>query len=126
VWEDLILERLYNIIYSEKKGLIPFYYEFSEGMRTVSTLRVLQGDHNNLKGHYYEREVLLGLIKSIIDNDGGLTEGISVTDFSYKLNVFLETGKEIDIARFIFLHKIQSSCLQCLYNRKQDAYCLLL
>jgi len=60
-------------------------------------LRVLQGDHNNLKGHYYEREVLLSLIKSIIDNSGGLIEGISVTDFSYKLCCFLETGKEIDI-----------------------------
>jgi len=60
-------------------------------------LKILQGDHNNLKGHYYEHEVLLGLIKSIIDNDGGLTEGISVTDFSYKLRFFLETGKEIDV-----------------------------
>jgi len=60
-------------------------------------LNVLQGDLNNLKGHYYEREVLLGLIKSIIDSDGVLTEGISVTDFSYKLSFFLEDGKEIDI-----------------------------
>jgi hypothetical protein len=60
-------------------------------------LRVLQGEHNNLKGHYYEREMLLGLIKSIIDSDGGLTEGISVTEFSYQLSYFLETGKEIDI-----------------------------
>jgi len=34
IGKSLILERLYNIIYSEKKGLIPFYYEFSEGMRT--------------------------------------------------------------------------------------------
>ncbi|ETR71415.1 MAG: hypothetical protein OMM_08138 [Candidatus Magnetoglobus multicellularis str. Araruama] len=60
-------------------------------------LSVLQGDHNNLKGHYYEREVLLNLIKSIINNQGGLTEGISVTDFSYHLCFFLETGKEMDI-----------------------------
>ena len=60
-------------------------------------LNVLQGDHNNLKGHYYEREVLLSLIKSIIDCDGGLTRGISVTDFTYKLRFFLEAGKEIDI-----------------------------
>ncbi|ETR66133.1 MAG: hypothetical protein OMM_05787 [Candidatus Magnetoglobus multicellularis str. Araruama] len=34
IGKSLILERLYNIIYSEQKGLIPFYYEFSEGMRT--------------------------------------------------------------------------------------------
>jgi len=60
-------------------------------------LKVLQGDHNNLKGHYYEREVLLRLIKSIIDRDTGLTEGISVTEFTYKLCFFLETGNEIDI-----------------------------
>jgi len=41
--------------------------------------------------------VLLELIKSIIDSDSGLTEGISITDFSYKLSFFLEAGKEIDI-----------------------------
>jgi len=50
-----------------------------------------------MKGHYYERQVLLGLIKSIVDSDGGLTEGISVTDFSFKLSFFLEAGQEIDI-----------------------------
>jgi hypothetical protein len=60
-------------------------------------LKKLQGDHNNLKGHYYERVILLGLIKSIIDNNGGLTEGISVTDFSYQLCSFLQSGHEIDI-----------------------------
>ena len=60
-------------------------------------LKALQGDHNNLKGHYYEHVVLLGLIKSIIDSESGLTEGISVTDFTYKLRCFIETGKEIDI-----------------------------
>ncbi len=61
------------------------------------TLNVLRGEHNNLKGHYYEREVLLGLIKAIIDGGAGLTEGIPVTDFSYTLSFFLEAGKEIDI-----------------------------
>ncbi|KPA17981.1 hypothetical protein MHK_001796 [Candidatus Magnetomorum sp. HK-1] len=60
-------------------------------------LKVLQGDHNNLKGDYYEHVVLLELIKSIIDSENSLTEGISVTDFSYKLRFFLEAGKEIDI-----------------------------
>jgi len=60
-------------------------------------LKELQGDHNNLKGHYYERVVLLKLIKSIVNCAGGLTEGISVTDFSYKLSSFLESGNEIDI-----------------------------
>jgi len=35
IGKSLILERLYNIIYSENKGLIPFYYEFYEGSRTA-------------------------------------------------------------------------------------------
>jgi hypothetical protein len=60
-------------------------------------LKVLQGLHNNLKGHDYERVVLLELIKSIINGTGGLTEGISITDFSYKHCSFLESGHEIDI-----------------------------
>ncbi len=34
IGKSLILERLYNIIYSEQKGLIPFYYEFTEGTRS--------------------------------------------------------------------------------------------
>lgn len=62
-----------------------------------NTLRVLRGEHNDLKGHYYEREVLLGLIKGIIDGEGGLVEGITVTAFTYTLNYHLESGKEIDI-----------------------------
>ncbi len=33
IGKSLILERLYNIIYSEQHGLIPFYYEFREGKR---------------------------------------------------------------------------------------------
>ncbi|OQY43633.1 MAG: hypothetical protein B6242_14310 [Anaerolineaceae bacterium 4572_78] len=60
-------------------------------------LTKLRGEHNNLKGHYYEREVLLRLIKDIIDSDGGLVEGISVTAFTYMLNYHMETGEEIDI-----------------------------
>ncbi len=34
IGKSLILERLYNIVYSEQKGLIPFYYEFGEGRRS--------------------------------------------------------------------------------------------
>ncbi len=34
IGKSLILERLYNILYSEQKGLIPFYYEFREGRRS--------------------------------------------------------------------------------------------
>ncbi len=34
IGKSLILERLYNIIYSEQNGLIPFYYEFQEGHRS--------------------------------------------------------------------------------------------
>ncbi|ETR71545.1 MAG: hypothetical protein OMM_02415 [Candidatus Magnetoglobus multicellularis str. Araruama] len=68
-----------------------------EAHKLRSKLKILQGNHNHLKGHYYEHEVLLSLIKSIIDKNGGLTDGISVTDFSYKLRFFLETQNEIDI-----------------------------
>ncbi|RLC11438.1 MAG: hypothetical protein DRI57_18950, partial [Deltaproteobacteria bacterium] len=35
IGKSLILERLYNILYSEQKGLIPFYYEFAEGRRSA-------------------------------------------------------------------------------------------
>jgi len=34
IGKSLILERLYNILYSEHKGVIPFYYEFREGERS--------------------------------------------------------------------------------------------
>jgi|GEM_PF-1066755 len=34
IGKSLILERLYNILYSERKGVIPFYYEFREGARS--------------------------------------------------------------------------------------------
>ncbi len=34
IGKSLMLERLYNILYSEQKGLIPFYYEFTEGERS--------------------------------------------------------------------------------------------
>ncbi|MCP4373384.1 MAG: hypothetical protein GY797_35585, partial [Deltaproteobacteria bacterium] len=34
IGKSLILERLYNILYSEQNGLIPFYYEFMEGERS--------------------------------------------------------------------------------------------
>ncbi len=69
----------------------------AEARELRHTLRVLQGEHNDLKGHYYEREVLLRLIKGIIDGDGGLVDGIRVTEFAYTLNYHLETGQEIDI-----------------------------
>jgi len=35
-------------------------------------LAKLQGEHNHLKGHYFEHELLLRLLKAIIDGDGGL------------------------------------------------------
>ncbi|MDM8520367.1 hypothetical protein QUF64_09995 [Anaerolineales bacterium HSG6] len=69
----------------------------AEARELRKKLARLQGQHNNLKGHYYEREVLLRLIKAIIDGDGGLVEGISVTAFNDNLNYHLTTGEEIDI-----------------------------
>lgn len=35
IGKSLMIERLYNIIYSENDGLIPFYYEFKEGKITA-------------------------------------------------------------------------------------------
>lgn len=69
----------------------------AEAEKVQQTLNVLRGEHNDLKGHYYEREVLLDLIKGMIDGDGGLVEGICVTTCTYTLNYHLETGEEIDI-----------------------------
>ncbi|MDM8515875.1 hypothetical protein QUF76_06715 [Desulfobacterales bacterium HSG16] len=69
----------------------------AEAEELRQTLSVLRGEHNNLKGHDYERQVLLSLIKAIIDGEGGLTDGIKVTDFSYILNYNLTSGEEIDI-----------------------------
>jgi hypothetical protein len=60
-------------------------------------LAQLRGEHNNLQGHYYEREVLLTLIRQILDRKGGLVTGICVTDFKPVLNYHLETGEELDI-----------------------------
>jgi len=69
----------------------------AEAERLRDTLKSLRGEHNDLKGHYYERETLLRLIKAIIDGEDGLTEGIRVTEFTHTLNHFLEDGREIDI-----------------------------
>jgi hypothetical protein len=57
----------------------------------------LQGEHNNLKGHYYEREMLLTLIQHIVDNKGGLVAGISITAFTPAINYHLASGEEIDL-----------------------------
>jgi len=60
-------------------------------------LDVLQGKHNNLKGRYYEQEVLLDLIRHIITGRGGITEGIEVTDFVPVIGYHLPSGEEIDV-----------------------------
>ncbi len=60
-------------------------------------LSVLQGKHNDLKGHYYELEVLLKLFQGIIAGEDGLVEGIRATAFTPTIGYHLETGEEIDI-----------------------------
>jgi hypothetical protein len=60
-------------------------------------LRVLQGEHNDLKGHYYELEVLLRLFQEIIDGKGGLVADIRATAFTPAIGYHLETGEEMDI-----------------------------
>jgi hypothetical protein len=50
-----------------------------------------------LKGHDYERQVLLTLLMCIIDNKGGIVTDIDVTDFEATLNYHLTSGEELDI-----------------------------
>ncbi len=67
-------------------------------MRDVKQkLKVLQNTHNTVKGHQYELETLLRLLKGIIDGDGGLVAGMQVTTVRDVLNYHLETGEELDI-----------------------------
>ncbi len=60
-------------------------------------LEVLQGRHNNLKGRYYEQEILLKLIQHIIAGRGGIVQGISVTEFTPVIGYHLPSGEEIDV-----------------------------
>ena len=69
----------------------------AEARKLRDTLAQLRGAHNNLKGHYYEREVLLTLIQQLIDGHGGLVADINVTAFTATLNYHLTSGEEIDI-----------------------------
>ncbi len=61
------------------------------------TLEMLRGEHNDLKGAYYEREVLLELLKRIMQGEGGIVEGMDITTCRFTLNFHLETGEEIDV-----------------------------
>jgi len=71
--------------------------ELDEAEELRKKLEVLQGRHNNLKGRYYELEVLLKLIRHIIAGRGGITEGISVTEFVPVIGYHLPSGEEIDV-----------------------------
>jgi hypothetical protein len=57
----------------------------------------LQNTHNKTTGHHYELETLLRLLKDIIDEKGGLTEGMRIEAVRDHLNYHLETGEELDI-----------------------------
>ncbi|MDM8532208.1 hypothetical protein QUF63_13630 [Anaerolineales bacterium HSG25] len=91
--------------YFKNDGMLDYLKERSEELelslaearKLNEQLTALRGQHNRLKGHYYEREVLLRLIKGIIDDEDGLVAGITVTNFTDTLNYHLETGEEIDI-----------------------------
>ncbi len=54
------------------------------------------GEHNTLKGAYFEREVLLVLLKRIIDGEGGLVERMNISSCRFLLNYHLETGEEVE------------------------------
>jgi hypothetical protein len=69
----------------------------AEARELRQTLARLRSAHNNLKGHDYERQVLLTLLMCIIDNKGGIVTDIDVTDFEATLNYHLASGEELDI-----------------------------
>ncbi len=71
--------------------------ELAEAEELRGKLGVLQGRHNNLKGRYYEQEVLLRLVRHIIAGKGGIVQGISVTEFAPVTGYHLTSGEEIDI-----------------------------
>ena len=71
--------------------------DLDEAEELRKKLDVLQGRHNNLKGRYYELEVLLKLIQNIIAGKGGIVQGISVTAFTPIIGYHLPSGEEIDV-----------------------------
>lgn len=100
---ELPVEEFYDYFKSDnlldylKERVQQLQLSLAQAREVKRKLQRLQNEHNNLKGHYYERDVLLRLIKGIIDEEGGIVAGIPVTDFQYTLNYHLETGKEVDI-----------------------------
>ncbi|MDM8521903.1 hypothetical protein QUF80_00885 [Desulfococcaceae bacterium HSG8] len=71
--------------------------ELEQAEELREKLGVLQGRHNNLKGRYYEQEVLLRLVRHIMAGKGGIVKGISVTEFAPVIGYHLTSGEEIDI-----------------------------
>ncbi len=69
----------------------------AEARELREKLNSLRGEHNRLKGHDYERKMLLAMIRGIVDGKKGLIDGIHVTEFTSTLNYHLTTGEEIDI-----------------------------
>ncbi len=69
----------------------------ADAEKVRQTLDVLRGEHNDLKGRYYEREVLIDLLTRVIQGKGGLVDGMHVTTCVFTLNYHLETGEEIDL-----------------------------
>ncbi len=71
--------------------------DLAEAEKLREKLEVLRGAHNNLKGRYYEQEVLLRLVRHIISGRGGIVRGIGVTAFVPTIGYHLPTGEEIDV-----------------------------
>lgn len=75
VGKGLMLERLYNIRYSEHAGIVPFYYEFREGQRD---------------GKDFYRDFVIRFYMQLVS-------GFHITDFTFMLNYHLPTGTEVDV-----------------------------
>jgi hypothetical protein len=89
IGKSLIIERLYNIIYSENKGLIPFYYEFTEGTRSGKKFYhdFLTRFYMQVVG-YYLRDTLL--IRNAVD----FNVDVDVTEFRKNVNAISVPNKE--------------------------------
>lgn len=71
IGKSLMMERLYNIIYSEHDGIIPFYYEFKEGKMSAKEFAIdfISSFYQQVIGYYTGDSEL---IREAIDKDNNI------------------------------------------------------
>jgi len=60
-------------------------------------LDILKKHHNNLKGNYYEMQVLLKLLKDVINRTNPLVEEMDIEKVEYYIKYHTINGKEFDV-----------------------------